>query len=120
MLTLAWLFAGCSPAPGTDTAETMTEQSIDIGEWIRVGGAACAESYPDRIDFRDGGIYIGRKEPEGTFTQWDAGTWRVVEPGRVEISTANDAVLSYGFSVADGVLSFRDADGCEFRYRRAD
>jgi hypothetical protein len=29
-------------------------------------------------------------------------------------------VRSYGFSVADGVLSFRDADGCEFRYRRAD
>lgn len=97
-----------------------TGQTITEGEWTRLPGAPCAAAYPDRIHFREGGLYVGSREPEGSYTEWDAGTWKVVAPGRVDISTANDAIRSYDYSVdGGGVLSFRDANGCEFSYRRA-
>lgn len=97
----------------------MTSDTIEIGEFVKVSQQACAASYPDRIQFRDGGLYAGSKEPAGSFTIWDAGTWHVAGPGRVDISTANDAIRSYAFTRDAATITFRDDAGCEFSYRKA-
>ena len=74
--------------------------------------------YPDTIQFREGGLYFGQKDPPGTFTQWDAGTFEVIDSEQIRVSTANDAIVAYGFSLSNNVLKFVDPDGCEFSYRR--
>lgn len=117
-VTLATLSlgAGCEPAPRTDASDAMTDQTIQIGEWRKATRSPCSDRYPDELRFREGGIYTGQKEQPGTFTQWDVGTYKVVGPGRVEISTANDAVVAYTFSATGDTLRFRDPEGCEFEY----
>lgn len=63
-------------------------------------------------------MYFGQKDPPGTFTQWDAGTFEVIDSEQIRVSTANDAIVAYGFSLSNNVLKFVDPDGCEFSYRR--
>lgn len=67
---------------------------------------------------RDGGLYFGHKDPAGTFTQWDAGTWEMAGSNQIKLSTANDAVISYEWSLSGDLLTFKDAEGCEFQYRK--
>jgi hypothetical protein len=110
------LGAGCSPAPGPKESETTMEQTIQLGRWRKATRTECSELYPDQLLFREGGIYTGEKEPPGSFTQWDAGTYEVVGPGRIEISTANDRVVSYTFTASENTLRFRDPEGCDFEY----
>jgi hypothetical protein len=118
-LALCVLFA-CANEPEASTQESgMASDSIEIGVFVKTSQEACAATYPDRIEFRTGGLYAGSKEPAGTFTVWDAGTWQVTGPGRVEISTANDAIVSYAFTRSASTLTFRDDAGCEFTYRKA-
>ena len=90
-----------------------------IGTWQKMTSSRCSEAYPDRIEFRENGLYFGRKDPPGSFTIWDAGKFTVTGENRVQISTANDANLTYGFSISKGVLTFLDSEECEFQYRKA-
>ncbi len=90
-----------------------------IGTWVRIDPATCGSIYPDAIRFEASGLYFGRKEPPGSFTLWDAGTFEVVGGRSIKISTANDAIIAYGYAIEDDVLSFSDAQGCRFSYRRA-
>jgi hypothetical protein len=119
-LTILCLGAGCSPAPGPRDSETTMEQTIQLGQWRKATRTPCSERYPDRLLFREGGIYTGHTEPPGAFTHWDVGTFEVVGPDRVEISTANDAVVSYTFTASGDTLSFRDPEGCDFEYVKTD
>jgi hypothetical protein len=119
-LVILSLGAGCSPAPGPEDSETTMEQTIQLGRWRKTTRSECSELYPDQLLFREGGIYTGQKEPPGSFTQWDVGTYKVVGPGRVEISTANDRVVPYGFTVSATGLRFRDPEGCDFEYVKMD
>ena len=97
----------------------MTTQAQQFtGSWEKVSRSACAERYPGAIEFRETGSYVGRSEPAGMFTFWDVGTFEVVDDAHVRISTANDAIISYEFSVRDETLTFRDPEGCEVQYRR--
>jgi hypothetical protein len=75
--------------------------------------------YPESIRFQDNGLYFGLKEPPGTFTQWDVGTYEIIESERINISTANDAIVTYRFAISDDVPTFVDPDDCQFSYRRA-
>ena len=95
----------------------MPNQNI-LGAWDKVSTAGCAAQYPHSIRFESSGLYFGESDPPGEFTQWDAGTHEITGPDTVKISTANDAVITYRFSVDGETLKFVDPDGCEFSYRK--
>jgi hypothetical protein len=113
------LGVGAQLAPRITPNEAMPTQTLKIiGNWEKIAGSPCSQAYPDAIQFQEGGLYFGQKDPPGAFTQWDVGTFEVVGPKQVKISTANDAIVSYGFSILNDVLTFVDPDGCEYSYRR--
>jgi hypothetical protein len=89
-----------------------------VGSWRKIESPACAKLYPEMLHLEANGLYRGFIEPPSQFATWDAGTWRAVDAGHVAISTANDAVVTYGFVMASSTLSFTDPDGCRFSYRR--
>ncbi|UXY55575.1 hypothetical protein [Pseudomonas tohonis] len=89
-----------------------------LGQWHKSSSPACAAKYASSLRFDANGLYSGTPEVPGGFTWWDSGTWHIEGPGRVTLSTANDALVSYGYSLdADG-LTFTDPSGCRFSYRR--
>jgi hypothetical protein len=87
--------------------------------WEKISRTACDELYPDSIRFQENALYFGLKDPPGTFTRWDVGTYEVIGSERINISTANDAIVTYGFTISNDTLTFVDPDDCQFRYRRA-
>jgi hypothetical protein len=106
--------------PGIARSGAMAERHPQIvGNWDKVGRTACDEMYPDSIRFQDNGLYFGLKDPPGTFTQWDVGTYEITGSERINISTANDAIVTYSFAISDDILTFVDHYDCQFRYRRA-
>lgn len=96
---------------------TKTEPTLP-GQWTRSSGGPCADGYAHHLRIEPQGLYFGSTEPPGGFTWWDGGTWRVTAPGRISLSTANDAVISYGFSLNGDTLSFTDDKNCQFAFRR--
>src|SRR4051812_33751143 len=89
-----------------------------VGTWLKVKGGDCAAGYAANLRFEANGLYFGTTEPPGAFTWWDGGSWNIAEPGRLAMSTANDAVVSYSYTVDDNTLTVTDAAGCHFSYRR--
>ncbi|MGH9841709.1 MAG: hypothetical protein ACREEM_23395 [Blastocatellia bacterium] len=89
------------------------------GKWEKVTASSCSRKYPARIEFQPRGLYTGATNPPGEFTWWDAGTWEAAGSGQVKLSTANDAVITYKYSIAGAVLTFKDPEGCEFKYRKS-
>ena len=89
-----------------------------VGVWRRTAGDACAAGYAAVLRVQADGLYFGETDPPGAFTWWDGGTWRVTAPGRVSLSTANDAVVSYGYRLQDATLTITTDDHCSFSYRR--
>ena len=90
-----------------------------VGEWHKNHGGDCAAGYAAHIRFEPNGLYFGTTEPPGAFTWWDGGTWQVPAPGRLALSTANDAVVTYVYAVDGDTLAVTDPAGCKFSYRRA-
>jgi hypothetical protein len=91
-----------------------------VGEWHRSTEQLCAAGYAMHLRFEPNGLYFGHSEPPGTFTWWDGGTWEVKTPGQLALSTANDAVVAYSYTLYARTLTFTDASGCRFAYRRDD
>ncbi len=89
-----------------------------VGNWKKISRSACDELYPDGIRFQENGLYFGHKNPPGTFTQWDVGTYEIVGPDRINISTANDAIVTYELVISNDTLTFVDPADCQFRYRK--
>jgi len=89
-----------------------------IGHWERRTESSCSRVYPLQIEFRAQGLYTGTGMQPGDVPGWDNGTWRIIEPGQVRISTNNDAQIIYQFSIQGDVLTFLDSSGCKFEYRR--
>ncbi|HEX8061706.1 MAG TPA: hypothetical protein VF535_00670 [Allosphingosinicella sp.] len=106
--------AGAAPAVGPMTAPGI------VGSWRKRAAPPCAARYPDVLEFLPGGQYRGYSDPAGEFTHWDVGTWEARGAGRIAVSTANDAVVTYRFELRAGRLSFTDPDGCEFSYEPDD
>lgn len=98
----------------------MIEQKAEfIGIWEKKTDAPCSRVYPARIQFRESGLYYGTGAKSGQSPEWDIGTWEIASPTRVKISTAHDAIITYEFSISNGILTFVDPVGCEFKYQRA-
>jgi len=89
-----------------------------IGRWRRQPGEDCGHDYAAELRIDPDGSYSGTTEPPGEFTWWDSGTWRVIDAGRVSLSIANDAVVSYRYEFADDRLTIIDSSGCRVGYRR--
>ncbi len=120
MVIVIVLGAGCAPAPRIKPSEAMPTQKPQIvGNWEKITSSACSQVYPDRIQFQEGGLYTGQKDPPGTFTQWDVGSFEIIDPKHIKISTANDAIVTYEFSILNDVLKFVDPNNCHFEFRRA-
>jgi len=94
------------------------QTSALIGTWEKLTESPCSQLYPQSLRFEATGNYYGQPALAGGFTLWDTGTFEVAEPTRVKLSTANDAVVAYAFSLAHGVLTFTDAQGCAVSYRK--
>jgi hypothetical protein len=92
--------------------------AVLVGNWTKITRSECSAIYPDRLQFSDNGLYAGQKDPPGSFTLWDSGSWEISGPEQIRISTANDAVIAYRFRQSGDILHFTDPDGCEFEYRR--
>lgn len=90
-----------------------------VGAWERQTDAPCSRVYPEFIEFREEGLFSGTGGEPGGVPGWDTGTWEIAGPRQIKISTMNDAVLTYEFSLVEGILTFVDADKCEVRYRAA-
>ena len=97
----------------------MAEQNPQIiGTWVKVGRTACDEMYPDSNRFQENGLYFGLKDPPGTFTKWDVGTYEIIGSEWINISTANDAIVTYRFTISNDIFTVVDPGNCQFRYRR--
>jgi hypothetical protein len=89
------------------------------GNWRKISSQLCDQPYPDELEFQEA-TYLGRKGAEQRFVLWDAGIYEIVEPDQVRISIATDELVLYRFSLTDDLLTFEDAKGCAFGYRRVD
>ena len=89
-----------------------------VGSWRKDGAHNCKMLYPDRIELRANGLYHATSEDRGRHPYWDSGTYEILSPGTVKISTANDAEILYKFNIVDDKLTFEDPAGCRFSYRR--
>lgn len=118
-LIMITLGVGCTATPRLTSRNAMPTQTPPlVGNWEKITDSPCSQTYPDTLEFRERGLYAGHQQAPGAFTLWDAGTFQVAEPGQIRISTANDAIISYQFSLVDDELTFTDPGGCEYKYRR--
>ena len=121
-LLVLLLIPACVPewSPRTEDDRSGRSRRVTdslVGTWTKTSSAACAEVYPDQIEFFEA-TYLGTKGPDQRFIWWDAGGYQVTAPDRVTIGVATDEQVEYEFSLSGNVLTFRDREGCEFTYRR--
>jgi hypothetical protein len=95
----------------------MAEQSSLVGRWEKSSSGDCDRLYPRVLELL-AGTYRAAKGPDQGFIVWDAGIWRTDTPETVLITTATDELARYSYTLSGNVLTFQDADGCEFSYRR--
>ncbi|MCU0527718.1 MAG: hypothetical protein MUF72_23215 [Elainella sp. Prado103] len=89
-----------------------------VGTWQKVTIDECSRLYPDILQFTADQLYSSQAAPDQEFTLWDVGEYKVVSDREVKISAANDALLTYQYSLVDDRLTFQDANHCEFQYRK--
>jgi hypothetical protein len=86
------------------------EQSI-IGKWHKTSGGICAAIYPATVEFFDDGEYVGG------LLNWSGGRYRLVGAKRLRLDTSTGPGV-YDLSVSHNTLTFRNDQGCEFKYQR--
>jgi hypothetical protein len=111
------LMIGCTTrSPGEDFVNNAMPQLI--GVWQKVSTSDCSSLYPSTLQFSSEQAYSGQPAPGQEFTLWDVGEYKVISDREIRISTANDAMPTYQYSLAGDILTFHDAENCEFQYRK--
>ena len=117
LVLMTILGVGCNPTPRTLPSEAMSTPTQQlVGNWEKLSRSKCSQIYPDKIQFQETGLYFGQMEKHGMFSQWDVGSFEVVSSNKIKISIANDAIITYEFSIQKDILTFIDQDGCEYKY----
>jgi hypothetical protein len=78
----------------------MSHDANRLTGWWRRTSPGGGDKYPDHIEFRANGIYVGSRVGAGGvagFTHWDAGRWRAPTADAIRMTTATDAELSYPY-----------------------
>lgn len=97
----------------------MPEEMQQItGTWKKLTSSTCSQVYPKLIEFRENGLYSGTGKEAGNAPGWDSGTWKIVSQTQIKISTVNDAIITYEFSISGDTLTFKDPNKCKFLYQR--
>ena len=86
-----------------------------VGTWEKLEGPPCAAAYPDTLKIEPDGLYRGEASPR-RFLEWDEGRVRLIESGRLTISTANDAIVTYSLQIEGDTITFTNPEGCVFVY----
>ena len=104
-------------AQGMALDDTKKTDKILKGLWEKITESECSNQYPDLLEFKEAGIYIGSKN-SGEFTIWDAGSYEIISGNSIKISTANDAEINYTFFIDKDKLTFTDGNNCKFVYEK--
>ncbi len=88
-----------------------------VGTWTKATTAACADKYPATLTFSTG-TYRGTRGPSQGMVSWDAGIYRLEEPGKLVVGTATDELVSYQIVLQADHFDFTDSEGCRVTYRR--
>jgi hypothetical protein len=89
-----------------------------VGSWKKLTNSTCSLVYPKLIEFKADGLYSGTGMEPGNVPGWDVGTWKIVSRNQVKISTINDAIITYEFSIYGDILTFEDPNKCKFQYQK--
>jgi hypothetical protein len=110
----------CTPDATNEPREGLAMETNNalIGHWTRQAAEACAESYPDSLEFRDGGVYHGSAGDGQGFVQWGGGDYRLLDDRRIKLQDQRDAMVEYRFTLDGRTLSFLAPDGCRILYTR--
>ena len=91
-----------------------------IGKWTKISNLECSRMYPDELEFNEKGIYRGFKGlDKNKFILWDVGSYEILSDYQIKISTANDELIVYTFSIKDNILNFLDNNNCQFKYQKS-
>jgi len=111
--------AGGQKSTGPDADPDRRSSPGLPGRWRKVAQDPGAPAYPDEIEFSQNGLYEGTRGPESKgFTIWDLGTYKVLAPGRVEISTATDRMVQYACEIEADSVTFVSPEGHRVTYQR--
>jgi hypothetical protein len=69
------------------------------------------------MEFTDGTYRGTRGEGQG-FVWWDAGIYRLEEPGQLTLGTATDELVTYAIRLEADRFEVADPEGCRFAYER--
>lgn len=89
------------------------------GSWQKISTNDCSQLYPSTLQFVTDQAYSGQPAPGQEFTLWDVGEYSIISDREIKISTANDAMPTYQYSLSGDILMFLDAKNCEFKYRKS-
>ncbi len=91
-----------------------------VGYWEKTTVSDCSQIYPDRIEFRNNGLYFAHNNPNNPMIIWDVGKYRIESSVQIRITLVNDASELYRFSIANNILTLIDSKDCEFEYHKVD
>jgi hypothetical protein len=104
-------------------SDSKSREKMILGNWIKIHHTECSRRYPARLEFRENGVYLVYLEDNDTTKErplWDGGEYEIISESQIRISTANDAKLTYNFSISKSgggrTLIFLDSQGCKFLY----
>jgi hypothetical protein len=103
---------------GPQTMSDKREKAPDVvGTWTKTTTAACADKYPATLTFSTG-TYRGKRGPAQGMVWWDAGIYRLEEPGTLVVGTATDELVTYQIVLQADHFDVTDSEGCRVTYRR--
>ena len=89
-----------------------------IGTWKKTSKNDCGGKYPATIEFKQNGLYQAEAAENATIHPvWDTGTYKIVKT-KINISTSNDAIVAYEFTLQEKALFIKDPEGCSIKFQR--